>query len=282
MPSEGSGEGPRFRRREGRGSRSTDALRILITIAALLFAAGHIIWPDLKIDGVLLILLVVSLVPWLGSIFKSIELPGLFKGEYQELRNDVEELKGATSEARGAASSAQQKAELAFASSEIEASHQGPADKGKPSRTPGEFLAELVRRYNDLQKVRPSDTQRSASNRIVLQMISLAPRLGSFDWMQALQSSDPGTRLAGFAYLYARPDSGSLMPVVQSLVLEYDAFRQYWAIQALRRILSVSSQDAARAAERPLRGFLQQLQPGTDRHYELTRLLKDLETLTAG
>lgn len=50
-------------------------------------AAVHIIWPQLKIDSITLTLLIVAVVPWLAQLFKSLELPGGWKLEFQELQN---------------------------------------------------------------------------------------------------------------------------------------------------------------------------------------------------
>jgi len=60
--------------------------QIVITVVAVALAVGHLIWPDLRIDGITLILLLVAAVPWLLPLFKSVELPGGVKLEFQELQ----------------------------------------------------------------------------------------------------------------------------------------------------------------------------------------------------
>jgi hypothetical protein len=60
-------------------------LKKIITLGALLIALVHIIWPDVAVDGVTLVLLFFALLPWLAPIFKSLELPGGLKVEFQEL-----------------------------------------------------------------------------------------------------------------------------------------------------------------------------------------------------
>lgn len=60
-------------------------MKYLITIIALSLVLIHLIWPSISIDAITLFLLAVSILPWLNSIFKSIELPGGLKVEYQEL-----------------------------------------------------------------------------------------------------------------------------------------------------------------------------------------------------
>lgn len=61
-------------------------LRQFVTLGALAFAFVHLIWPTLTIDLITLILFVVAIIPWLAPIFKSIEFPGGWKIEFQELQ----------------------------------------------------------------------------------------------------------------------------------------------------------------------------------------------------
>lgn len=61
-------------------------LQIIISACALLIALIHIIWPGLTIDAVTLTLLMIAVVPWLVPLFKSVELPGGWKFEFQELK----------------------------------------------------------------------------------------------------------------------------------------------------------------------------------------------------
>jgi hypothetical protein len=60
-------------------------MKYLVTLAALLIALAHSIWPTINIDGITLALLVVAILPWLSSLFKSIGLPGGLKVEYRDL-----------------------------------------------------------------------------------------------------------------------------------------------------------------------------------------------------
>lgn len=65
-------------------------LRYTISILALVLAIAHIIWPTLSIDAITLGLLAIAVIPWLSPLFKSIELPGGVKIEYQELEKAAE------------------------------------------------------------------------------------------------------------------------------------------------------------------------------------------------
>jgi hypothetical protein len=60
-------------------------IKYTITISALVIAIVHLIWPAITIDAVTVALLGVAILPWLSSLFKSIELPGGLKIEYQDL-----------------------------------------------------------------------------------------------------------------------------------------------------------------------------------------------------
>lgn len=61
------------------------AIQIIITVVAVLVAVGHTWLPQIKIDAITVTLLGIAVLPWLGSLFKSVELPGGVKVEYQEL-----------------------------------------------------------------------------------------------------------------------------------------------------------------------------------------------------
>jgi hypothetical protein len=61
-------------------------LRQIVTLGALVLALAHLIWPDLAIDSVTLVLIAIALVPWLAPIFKSLQFPGGWKVEFQELQ----------------------------------------------------------------------------------------------------------------------------------------------------------------------------------------------------
>ncbi len=65
--------------------------RIAITLSAAGAIAAHLIWPKLSIDGVTLGLLVVAMVPWLGDVIKSLDIPGLAKVEMRKL-HEIEEV----------------------------------------------------------------------------------------------------------------------------------------------------------------------------------------------
>jgi len=67
-------------------TNQTRRLRWIVTLSALVFAGIHLIWPLMAIDVVTLTLLVIALVPWLAPVFKSLEFPGGWKVEFQDLQ----------------------------------------------------------------------------------------------------------------------------------------------------------------------------------------------------
>lgn len=68
---------------------------ILISAGALAIALLHVLLPTVEIDAITIALLILALLPWIGPIFKSIELPGGIK---LELREEMRQLKSEVSE----------------------------------------------------------------------------------------------------------------------------------------------------------------------------------------
>ncbi|MCK4636109.1 MAG: hypothetical protein KAT32_04565 [Candidatus Moranbacteria bacterium] len=60
-------------------------IQIVITVISFIFILGHLIFPDIKIDSITISLLIIAVIPWLFPLFKSLELPGGLKFEFQEL-----------------------------------------------------------------------------------------------------------------------------------------------------------------------------------------------------
>lgn len=60
-------------------------IQLTISLCALAVALIHVLFPSLEIDGITVTLLAIAVIPWLGPLFKAIELPGGLKVEYQDL-----------------------------------------------------------------------------------------------------------------------------------------------------------------------------------------------------
>ena len=65
----------------------------LISLSAATLAVVHISYPEIKIDAITSLLFAISILPWLGSLFKSVEITGVGKVEYaemQKVKNEAE------------------------------------------------------------------------------------------------------------------------------------------------------------------------------------------------
>jgi hypothetical protein len=69
--------------------------RAAISFIAVAVAVAHAIWPHVPIDGITLLALVVAVLPWLQPLFKSVELPGGLKVEFQEVKQASDKAKAA-------------------------------------------------------------------------------------------------------------------------------------------------------------------------------------------
>jgi len=66
---------------------TTKRIQWSITIGALIVAIVHLVFPSLNIDAITVTLVLVAVVPWLAPLFKSLELPGGVKLEFQDLQD---------------------------------------------------------------------------------------------------------------------------------------------------------------------------------------------------
>jgi hypothetical protein len=241
----------------------------LITGVALIVAILHNFFPGVRIDALTFGLLLLAAFPWLTHIIKSIDLPGIGKIELQEIRRQAEE-------ARGAAISASQKAELALA---------GTTTATGNDMTPSLKLAEeqilhLANEYNNIRETQSSGPSRtSAMTGVVSRMIATADKLQNFRVEKWLAETDRGKRLSAYVYLYTRPDYSQLDNLIDSVCrIEDKPFGQYWGIQAIEKVLGRrENQKVSLRVLQKLREFFHQLPTGTDRYYEMTRILSALK-----
>jgi len=70
---------------ESIGSMQKKLLQSTITVIAAGMAIAHAWLPWLKIDAITVTLLGIAAIPWLSPLFKSVEIPGGMKVEFQEL-----------------------------------------------------------------------------------------------------------------------------------------------------------------------------------------------------
>lgn len=239
-------------------------LKIVVSAVGLLAAIVHVSRPELRIDSVTIVLLVIAAIPWAQPLIKSIELLGV-KLELQELQAKV-------AEARGAAESATRQVEVALAVS------TGPQQPDLLLDSPAveNKIKKLADDYNHIRATQKSGGQRTtAMTNVVSQMIELARRMPSYNPKRLLSNENRGLRLFGYAFLYERPDSTFLLPLVQSVTsIEDKPFGQYWGLQAVKRVIPNAPLEAQSEAKARLSAFSTRIPAGTDRGYELLQILQ--------
>lgn len=67
-------------------------LSILITVGALALAAVHVARPQLNIDAVTIVLVVLASLPWLAPIIKSVTLPGGLEFELRDVKEQLNQV----------------------------------------------------------------------------------------------------------------------------------------------------------------------------------------------
>ncbi|GGX75242.1 hypothetical protein GCM10010510_19800 [Streptomyces anandii JCM 4720] len=249
----------------------TDPKRILpatVTLGAVALAVAHTVWPQLKIDTLTVVLLGVAVLPWIGGVVDSIEFPGGGAVRYRNLEQRVEAAERSTRQVRGEVGEAAQTAQAALG-----AASAGSALDRTAVRA-GERVAELAARYEEI-RARPRGPARSeAMNRLVGELMTWTVRAADFDPGQALRSTDSGTRLAAYAYLYATPETQYLDRLVRALVeVEDKPFSHYWGIRALGGLLQAGGGTLSAGDVERLRARYADLSPTTSRRMELDRLL---------
>src|SRR4051794_29649521 len=68
-------------------------LKLTISISATIIAVVHLLFPKINIDLITVALIALAIVPWLETLFKSVELPGGVKLEFQDLEKLEKEAK---------------------------------------------------------------------------------------------------------------------------------------------------------------------------------------------
>ena len=243
--------------------RKLYVIRLIVTLAALTFAAVHLMRPAMKIDGVLLALLAVAVLPWLGSIFESVEGAG-WKVTYRELQQKMEDTQRELDTTKGEVASARQRAEFMESTGVL----------GLRPGSPHYEMRQLISRYDGLREsMRSGPVRTMEMTDVVRHLTLLADRLDDVDWPGYLKSSDGGERIAAYSYFYANPSSDVAGDLTYVLInMEGTPFGQYWAIRALGRIAEISPSSVQSLA--PLwKDFLATLPVGTDRYYELSRII---------
>jgi hypothetical protein len=214
--------------------------------------------------------LILAFVPWLAPLIKTVEVPGVGKVELREIERKTEE-------AKGAAASADQKAGVALAATAGNLTQTGD----QPAVQSRAELSALAAEYNLIRSTQHSGPARtSAMTAVVSKLIRPSAGLSSDDIRRALKEADSGQRLIAYAALYARPKPDLLEDLVASVtVIEDKPFGQYWGILAISSVIGMKQNQVPVVLVKALQDFLDhKLAPGTDRYYELSRLLASLKS----
>lgn len=257
----------------------TGVVGILVSSAALVALIVHVAAPKLKIDSIAIALLVLAALPWLGEILESVDLPGgggfRYRKRLEELEEKTERVAAKTDSVADRVDDEVERgqdAQGAFARSAADPDVNGV---GVPRASE---IQDLAAQYNEIRATQLSGFQRtSAMTAIVRKMMQVFDNADDFAWRPALDSSDRGMRLAGYAYLTVRPQPGAAERLVRTLLEREDKpFGQYWALKALRK---VAAKDEAISDLLPaLEDYQRKLQPGTDRARELSDLIEQVRS----
>ncbi|MFJ9936823.1 hypothetical protein ACIRSJ_27320 [Streptomyces virginiae] len=201
----------------------------VISLVAIGIMVVHILDPTLEIDGTTLALAAIAVVPWLGDLFESIELPGGTKLQYRQLQERIDATEQRTQEVRQAADDAARQARVALVTS---------GSENIPGGSPAEKVAQLTQAFTELRRSEPSSPGRTyREEQIFAELVRLTPHLTDMDLPAALGSDDGGTRLTAYARLYAKPEGQYLKALVEAALTEEMHFNQYWAFHAVGAVI---------------------------------------------
>ncbi|MCX4721941.1 hypothetical protein [Streptomyces virginiae] len=240
----------------------------VISFAAVGIGVFHAFMPDVKIDGITLVLAAIAVVPWLGDLFESIELPGGTKLQYLQQR--IDETEQFTQEVRHAADDAARQARVALVTS---------GSENIAGDSPAEKVAELTHAFTELRRTEPSSPGRTyRQEQIFAELVRLTPQLADMNLQAALGSNDGGTRLTAYARLYAKPEAQYLKALVEAAVAENMHFNQYWAIHAVGAVVdAIGPGHVDVATVRRLRRGFSEVPEDSDRARTLRGVLARLD-----
>ncbi|MFD4975676.1 hypothetical protein [Streptomyces sp. NPDC058424] len=149
-------------------------------------------------------------------------------------------------------------------------------DEGATGSTVSEAVAQLAAEYTQVrERMASSPARTNLMEQIFADLVTATRRERDFDVEGSLGSEDPGTRLAAYARLYARPDADHLYPLVEAVLGDEDrAFSQYWGFKAITAVVDAAGADSMRIGDIDrLETCLSRLPRDSDRIGVLARLL---------
>ncbi|MFF4489582.1 hypothetical protein ACFY0F_24305 [Streptomyces sp. NPDC001544] len=251
------GEGDRERRAGVGHWLRRRAGAVVLTCVGAGLAVVHVLAPGLRIDGVTVMLLVVAVVPWLGELFRSIEVPGIGKIEFRDIERRIEAV--------------QRTANAALVG-------DGP-DRGTVDDTAAwEAVRELAAEYVKVRLEQRSGPARNhRMDQIFARLVRATQRVRDFDAGALLGSQDAGMRLATYARLYGLPEPEALGALVDAAVVEPLPFNQYWALRAVGQCVDdMETEDVPLSVVRRLEEFRSRASRANDRREIVDRVLAGL------
>lgn len=238
------------------------ATQIAISATALAFLVLHSRFPSFATDKTGLALVVIAFLPWLGLVFKSLEITGLGKIEFlqREIKNIKAEVGAVKDETRANTEKS------SFASGAAARVVSGAGDSAESKK----ILLDLAKKYAELRDQMPRGWKRTAEfTRLFGQMTAAAAGVQDFDVKDYLSSSNEGNHLAGLAYLFAKPRADMLDRLIDSIAQEKRAaFNQYWGLKTIEHILESGGRLSPQDSDR-LRGYMKGLTSNDRDRYRL-------------
>jgi hypothetical protein len=198
-----------------------------------------------------------------GYISTRLYLAGRFSlADQQAIQNVTKQAE----DAQGAANSALQKVTFALIK---------PKDVPNQLENPINELEELARKYVQVRSsMERGSTRTTEMTKIFKEMTTIATAVDLLDVGTFLRDPDIGKRLAGYAYLYTKPDNDFMEPLVDAIITDRTPFGQYWGIQALGKLIEQQPTGVmSPQVSRKLKTYYNGLTKGTDREYELRKIL---------
>jgi len=249
--------------------------RIFVTIIAVFCAIINQKYGPFHLDKVTIIAIVIAVIPWLAFMLKSIEIPNVIKLELNELKKKVEKAVDTAEKAEGAAESATNMATYATVDSAYQTNMLD-----KQQQASKKTVISLASEYNKIRKQQRSGSERTRNmTSVVRRMIEVTKSYSETDLLDKLTSKDRGIRLFGYAFLNENPDCSFLDPLVKSVIdVEDKPFGQYWGLKAISKTVGVCEDNIiSTSIIKSLEAFRETFGRGTDRAYELRRILKDMK-----
>ncbi|MQY35578.1 hypothetical protein SRB17_35560 [Streptomyces sp. RB17] len=230
---------------------------MVLTCVGVGTAVLHVLEPDLKIDGITVMLLVVAAVPWLGELFRSIEVPGLGRIEFREIERRIEAV--------------QRTANAALVG-------DGPEGGAVDDSAAWDMVKELAAEYVNVRLELSSGRARTRRmDQVFARLVRATQRVRDFDAGALLGSQDAGLRLAAYARLYVLPEPEVLDALVDAVTGEPLPFNQYWGLQAVGRgVEDVGAENVPFGVVRRLEDCRSRMRHAPDRVELIDRILEDL------